>query len=58
MDVKSLYAKFVSQGMAPKDAAKKIQNEFGVSAVNGQEIKQKKIEFTKKGYKYGQYPTI
>lgn len=56
--VNELYRTYVSQGMSPRDAAKKIQNETGMSAVTGQPIKQKKISFTKKGIQYGQYPIL
>ena len=57
-DVNTLYKLYVSKGMTPKDAAKKAQNETGMSAVTGQKIKPKKLNFNTKGVQYGEYPTI
>jgi len=57
-DVRDIYIALLKQGMNPKEAAKKIQNETGFSAVTGKPIKQKKVSFSKKGYKYGRHPVI
>lgn len=58
ISVNTLYKEYLLQGMTPKDAAKKAQEETGFSTVTGQPIRQKKIQFKKKGIQYGQYPEI
>jgi hypothetical protein len=58
INAQQLYRDNLAKGMNPKDAAKQAQSVSGVSLVTGQPIRQKKVEFTTKGVKYGQYPTL
>lgn len=51
--VKSVFDQLVAKGMAPKEAAKLIQEKTGLSAVTGSPIKAKKVNFTKAGVSYG-----
>jgi len=58
MDIDALYKIYVAQGLTPKDAAKRAQEETGMSTVTGKPIKQKKVKFNTKGVQYGEYPTL
>lgn len=52
-DVASRYETYVKQGLNPKDAAKKAQQETGYSLVTGKPFKQSKLNFTSRGVNYG-----
>ena len=58
INAQQLYQTNLAKGMSPKDAAKQAQAESGFSLVSGQPIRQKKVQFTPKGVKYGQYPVL
>ena len=53
-----LYQKYLKEGNSSKDAAKRAQQETGVALRTNAPIQQKKIQFTSKGTKYGQYPVL
>jgi len=57
MDVKEMYEGLVRAGMTPKDAAKQVQAQTGLSAVTGQKIdRQLYSKFSKRSGKViGQY---
>jgi hypothetical protein len=52
-EIKALYLKYVQAGYPPKEAAKKVQLETGLSAVTGQPLSREPSS-TKEEYK-GQY---